>query len=73
VEVWILIYYWVERYGYLYIILLCGRLRRNTEKAAWTRDAAAGFSGGERGGVRRARTDGVRGVRRARLRELWWC
>ena len=31
------------------------------------------FSGRERGGVRRARTDGVRGVRRALLRGLWWC
>ena len=36
-------------------------------------DGRGGFSGRERGGVRRARTDGVKGGRRARLRGLGWC
>jgi hypothetical protein len=45
---------------------VCGRLRRHAAEAAWTREAAAGGSGRQRGGVRRARTDGVRVEARAR-------
>ena len=40
---------------------VCGRLRRHAAEAAWTREAAAGGRGRQRGGVRRAGTDGVRG------------